>query len=91
MVSRRRACPALVRRVLAAGSDAARCTQQARAAMSDRSDWCTPARIQARAPRARRPRRAASALTAPLCAAPQELAKQADPNLTLDNEAQQAR
>ena len=61
--------------------------------MSDRSDWCTPARIQARPARAGPTDRAARLrLIAPLCCcASQELAKQADPNLTLDNEAQQAR
>ena len=49
-------------------------------------------RAYRRAPRlARRPRRAASVSPRPCAAAPQELAKQADPNLTLDNEAQQAR
>jgi len=42
-----------------------------------------PARVQAC--------RAASVSPRPCAAAPQELAKQADPNLTLDNEAQQAR
>ena len=56
--------------------------------MSDRSDWCTQSRIQACRVPAAPPRPAVSSLS--VAGVLQELAKQADPNLTLDTEAQQA-
>ena len=90
--SRRRARPALVRRVVSLRAPTRRAARSRPAPPCRTAPTGARRRAYRRAPRlARRPRCAASASPCPCAAAPQELAKQADPNLTLDNEAQQAR